>query len=128
MALSKEHWIFIDTYIQTMDYAYSAEQMGGISKKEAVTVGLNLLANKEIQDAIKRRRRELVDAMKAIPMNKEQVLATMMFQYQQANAQQKTKEATEILAKIAEANGIDLKQIQVEPINLIINNLDENKI
>jgi hypothetical protein len=40
----------------------------------------------------------------------------------------RTKEATEILSKIAEANGIDLKQIQVEPINLIINNLDEDKI
>ena len=120
--------IFIDTYIQTMDYAYSAEQMGGISKKEAVTVGLNLLANKEIQDAIKLRRSELVDAMKAIPMNKEQVLATMMFQYQQANKQGKTKEAIDILSQIAQAQGIDMKTIQAEPVTLIINNLDEDKI
>lgn len=127
MALSKEHWIFVDTYIQTLDYAYAAKQMG-VPAKEAVTAGLNLIANKEIQDAIKLRRTELIEAMQAIPMNKEQILATMMFQYQQANAQQKTKEATEILSKIAEANGIDMKQIQVEPINLIINNLDENKI
>ena len=112
MALTKEHWIFIDTYIQTLDYAYAARQMG-VNSKEAVTAGLNLIANKEIQDAIKLRRSELVEAMQAIPMSKEQILATMMFQYQQANAQQKTKEATEILAKIAEANGIDLKQIQV---------------
>lgn len=128
MTLTKEHWVFIDTYIQTMDYAYSAEQMGGISKKEAVTVGLNLLANKEIQEAIKLRRSELVDAMKAIPMNKEQVLATMMFQYQQANKQGKTKEAIDILSQIAQAQGIDMKTIQAEPVTLIINNLDENKI
>lgn len=128
MALSKEHWLFIDHYIQTLDYATSAREAFNIPYKEAVTAGLNLIANKEIQEAIKLRRSELVEAMKAIPMNKEQILATMMFQYQKANKQEKTKEATEILAKIAEANGIDLKQIQVEPINLIINNLDENKI
>lgn len=127
MALTKEHWIFIDHYIQTLDYAESAKQMG-VPAKEAVTAGLNLIANKEIQDAIKLRRQELIDAMQAIPMNKEQILATMMFQYQKANKLDRTKEATEILSKIAEANGIDMKQIQVEPINLIINNLDEDKI
>lgn len=126
--LTKEHWIFIDTYIQTMDYAYAAEQMGGISKKEAVTVGLNLLGNSEIQDAIKLRRSELVDVMKSIPMSKEQVLATMMFQYQQANKQGKTKEAVDILSQIAQAQGIDMKTIQAEPITLIINNLDKDKI
>lgn len=127
MALTKEHWIFIDTYIHTLDYAEAARAMG-VPTKEAVTAGLNLIANKEVQDAIKLRRSELVDAMQAIPMNKEQILSTMMFQYQKANKLDKTKEASEILAKIAEANGIDLKQIQIEPINLIINNLDENKI
>ena len=126
--LTKEHWIFIDTYIQTMDYAYAAEQMGGISKKEAVTVGLNLLGNSEIQDAIRLRRSELVDVMKSIPMSKEQVLATMMFQYQQANKQGKTKEAVDILSQIAQAQGIDMKTIQAEPITLIINNLDKDKI
>lgn len=126
--LTKEHWIFIDTYIQTMDYAYAAEQMGGISKKEAVTVGLNLLGNSEIRDAIKLRRSELVDVMKSIPMSKEQVLATMMFQYQQANKQGKTKEAVDILSQIAMAQGIDMKTIQGEPITLIINNLDKDKI
>lgn len=127
MALSKEHWIFIDNYIQTLDYAAAAREIG-VPNKEAPTAGLNLLANKEIQDAIKLRRSELIDAMQAIPMSKEQILATMMFQYQKANKLDRTKEATEILSKIAEANGIDLKQIQVEPINLIINNLDEDKI
>lgn len=127
MTLSKEHWIFIDNYIQTLDYAAAAREIG-VPNKEAPTAGLNLLANKEIQEAIKLRRSELIDAMQAIPMNKEQILATMMFQYQKANKLDRTKEATEILGKIAEANGIDLKQIQVEPINLIINNLDEEKI
>ncbi|MBQ2349940.1 MAG: terminase small subunit [Cytophagales bacterium] len=127
MTLSKEHWIFIDNYIQTLDYAAAAREIG-VPNKEAPTAGLNLLANKEIQEAIKLRRSELINAMQAIPMNKEQILATMMFQYQKANKLDRTKEATEILGKIAEANGIDLKQIQVEPINLIINNLDKDKI
>jgi phage terminase small subunit len=127
MALTKEHWIFIDNYIQTMDYAQAAKEMG-VPQKEAVTAGLNLIANKEIQEAIKLRRSELVEAMKAIPLNKEQILATMMFQYQSANKQGRTKEAVDILSQIAQAQGIDMKTIQAEPINLIINNLDENKI
>lgn len=128
MALTKEHWIFIDKYIQTMDYSTAAQEALNVSYKEAATAGLNLIANKEIQEAIKLRRKELIEAIQAIPMNKEQILATMMFQYQKANKLDRTKEATEILGKIAEANGIDLKQIQVEPINLIINNLDKDKI
>lgn len=127
MALTKEHWIFIDNYIQTMDYADSAIKMG-VPAKEAVTAGLNLLANKEIQEAVKLRRTELVDAMKALPMNKEQVLATMMFQYQKANKLDRTKEANDILSQIAQAQGIDMKSISVEPIIFEIHNLDENKI
>jgi len=127
MTLSKEHWIFIDNYIQTMDYAESAKQMG-VPTKEAVTAGLNLLANKEIQDAIKLRRSELVEAMRALPLNKEQVLATMMFQYQKANKLDRTKEATEILSQIALAQGVDIKSISTEPIVFEIYNLDKNKI
>lgn len=126
--LTKEHRIFIDKYIQTMDYAIAAQAMGGISQKEAVTVGLDLLSNKEIQEGIKQRRDEIVGVMKNIPMNKEQVLATMMFQYQEANRQGKTKEAVDILNQIAQAQGIDMKTIQAEPITLIINNLDKDKI
>lgn len=125
--ITREHQIFVDNYIQTMDYASSARAMG-VPAKEAVTAGLNLLANKEIQDAIKQRRTELVNALNAVPLNKEQILATMMFQYQNANAQGKIKEAVEILGQIAQAQGIDIKTIQAEPINLIINNLDEDKI
>lgn len=128
MTITKEHLRFIDTYIQTMDYARAAQAMGNISKVDAATVGLDLISNVEIQDAIKKRREQLVDAMKAIPMSKEQILAVMMFQYQEANRQGKSKEATDILAQIAQAEGIDLKSIQVEPVKLVINNLDENKL
>lgn len=128
MTITKEHLRFIDTYIQTMDYARAAQAMGNISKVDAATVGLDLISNIEIQDAIKKRRDQLVDAMKAIPMSKEQILAVMMFQYQEANRQGKSKEATDILAQIAQAEGIDLKSIQVEPVKLVINNLDENKL
>ena len=110
-----------------MDYADSAMKMG-VPAKEAVTAGLNLLANKEIQEAIKLRRSELVDAMRAIPMNKEQILATMMFQYQRANKLERTKEANDILSQIAQAQGIDMKSISVEPIIFEIHNLDEDKI
>lgn len=128
MTITKEHLRFIDTYIQTMDYARAAQAMGNISKVDAPSVGLDLISNVEIQDAIKKRREQLVDAMKAIPMSKEQILAVMMFQYQEANRQGKSKEATDILAQIAQAEGIDLKSIQVEPVKLVINNLDENKL
>ena len=73
MTLSKEHWIFIDNYIQTLDDAAAAKEMG-VPQKEAVTAGLNLIANKEIQEAIKLRRSELVEAMQAIPMSKELII------------------------------------------------------
>lgn len=126
--LTREHRLFIDKYIQTMDYATSAQAMGRVSKDEAVTVGLDLLRNPEIQEAIKQRRDEIVSIMKNIPMSKEQVLSTMMFQYQEANRQGKTKEAVEILSQIAQAQGIDMKNIQAEPVTLIINNLDKDKI
>lgn len=127
MAITREHRIFIDKYIQTMDYSLSAREMG-VSAKEAPTAGLDLIRNPEIQEAIRIRRDELTQALNAVPITKEQILAIMMFQYQQANQQNKTKEAVEILSKIAEANGIDMDTIQAEPVNLIINNLDENKI
>ena len=126
--LSKEHWIFIDTYIRTMDFAVAAQQMGGVSQKEASTVGLDLIRNPEIQAGIKQRREDLINAMNAMPLSKEQILAIMMFQYQKANQANKSKEAVDILAQIAQAQGIDLKTIQAEPINLIINNLDKDKI
>lgn len=127
MTITKEHRVFIDAYIQTMDYAYAAKQMG-IPEKESVTAGLDLITNKEIQEAIEVRRKELDGAMRALPLTKEHLLATMMFQYQKANKLEKTKEATDILTQIAQAQGIDLKKMQVDPVNLIINNLDENKL
>ena len=52
----------------------------------------------------------------------------MMLQYEKANRLGKTKEAVEILTKVAEAQGVDIKTIKVDPIILQINNLDENKV
>ena len=52
----------------------------------------------------------------------------MMFQYEKANRFNKTKEAADILSRIAEVQGINLNDVKMEPVNLIINNLDSERI
>ena len=61
-------------------------------------------------------------------LDKNRLLTLMMLQYEKANRLGKTKEAVEILTKVAEAQGVDIKTIKVDPIILQINNLDENKV
>ena len=61
-------------------------------------------------------------------LDKNRLLTLMMLQYEKANRLGKTKEAVEILTKVAEDQGVDIKTIKVDPIILQINNLDENKV
>ena len=67
-------------------------------------------------------------AYSGMRLDKNRLLTLMMLQYEKANRLGKTKEAVEILTKVAEAQGVDIKTIKVDPIILQINNLDENKV
>lgn len=125
--LTEDHKRFIDYYLQTYSMEEAARKIG-IPKNEALTAAIDLLANEEIQEAMKERVKDLLSVAEAVKLNKERILLTMMFQYEKANTYNKPKEAVDILAKIAEVSGIDFKNMNVEPINFIINNLDENKL
>lgn len=100
----------------------------GIPKDKALTAAIDLLANKEIQEAMNKRIEELTDIANTVKLTKERLLITMLFQYEKANKYNKTKEAVDILAKIAEVSGIDFKNVNIDPVNFIMSNLDINKI
>ena len=124
--LNELHEKFIDYYLQTLSIEESAKKAG--IKEDPLTAGINLLANKEIQEALEKRAREFDEATKALKLTKERFISIMMFQYEKANRFNKTKEAADILSRIAEMQGINLNEVKMEPVNLIINNLDPNKI
>lgn len=125
--IDEQQQIFIDTYLQT----YSIEQASikaGYDKKNAMTIGINLLANEEIQKALKEREKDFVNIANSSKLTPERLLNTMLFQYEKANRYGKTKEAVEILEKIAKWSGINPEAMQVNPVVIEINNLDETKI
>lgn len=118
---------FIDVYLQT----YSIEQSAiaaGYDKKSALTIGIDLLANEEIQNAMKEREEDYKAVAEASRITPERLFNTMMFQYEKANRYGKTKEAVEILEKIAKWSGVNPEAMQINPVIIEINNLDENKI
>ena len=118
---------FIDAYLQS----YSIEQSAikaGYDKREAMTIGVDLLANKEIQEALKAREKDFDSIAQSSKLTPERLLNTMMFQYEKANRFGKTKEAVEILEKIAKWSGVNPEAMQINPVIIEINNLDESKI
>lgn len=125
--LEQIHKVFIDKFILTNSPEQAARE-AGISAKEALSVGIDFLKNPEIREAIELRKADFKEAYSAITIDKETLTRMLMFQYESANRQGRSKEATDILCRIGEINGVNLNDIKVDPITLIINNLDENKI
>lgn len=125
--LDKVHKLFIDNYLQTFSIEEAAIK-AGIKKEEALTAGIDMLNNEEIQKSLRKRALEFDRATSTLPLTKERYISVLTLQYEKANKFNKTKEAAEILGKIAEAQGINVKDIKVDPVQFIINNLDENRI
>lgn len=125
--LEEFHKIFIDAYLQT-DSIEEAAKRAGINNKEALSAGIDLMNNPEIQEALKKRAIEFENAYSVLPITKSRVINIMMGQYEKAVKLGRIKDSNDILAKIAEASGINFKELTVEPINLIINNLDKDSI
>lgn len=100
----------------------------GYPRKDARIIALDLLANEEVQSYMKARESayEMVD--KAQKMTKERLLRSMYYQYGKANTLNRTKEATEILEKIAKWNGIEPDNMKVDRPIINLNNLDPDKI
>lgn len=125
--LDKVHKLFIDNYLQTFSIEEAAIK-AGIKKEDALTAGIDMLNNEEIQESLRKRALEFDRATSTLPLTKERYISVLTLQYEKANKFNKTKEAAEILGKIAEAQGINVKDIKVDPVQFIINNLDENRI
>lgn len=124
--LADIHERFIDYYLQTLSIEEAAKKAG--IDKDPLTAGINLLSNPEIQEAMAKRAKEFDEATSALKLTKERFISIMMFQYEKANRYNKTKEAADILSRIAEVQGINLNDVKMEPVNLIINNLDSERI
>lgn len=127
MALDEQQERFIDNYLQSHSIEQSAIS-AGYDKRSALSVGIDLLANEEIQERLKEREKDFSLVAENSKLTPDRLLMTMMFQYEKANRYGKTKEAVEILEKIAKWSGINPEAMQVNPINIEIYNLDENKI
>ena len=125
--LKKVHRIFIDKFLQTYSIEQSAKA-AGIPQSEALTAGIEFLKNPEVIAALETRKNDIIQAYSNVTLDKQSLLRLLMLQYENANKLEKTKEAADILCKIAETQGYDFKTMNVEPVTFVINNLDENKI
>lgn len=118
---------FIDEYLQT--YSIEAAAISaGFPKKDAVTIGINLLADEEVQKKLKQREEDFNRIAQGNKLTKERLLNAMMFQYNKANRYGKIKEAADILERMAKWCGVDPDNIKTDPVVIQINNLDEGKI
>lgn len=118
---------FIDNYIQSYAVEMSAIK-AGYPKDDALKIGLDLLSNSIIKEAIEEREKNLNQNAQNLKMNKEKLLRTMYFLYSQSVKDRQITQAVNILEKIATWSGVNPDEVQLDPVQLIINNLDETKI
>lgn len=127
MELDNKQLKFIDSYIQTYSVELAAIK-AGYPKEDALKIGFDLLSNETIDKEIKERELRLNASSKQLKMSKERLLRSMYYLYNEAIKKGKTNEAITILEKIANWSGVNPDSMQLEPVQLIINNLDETKI
>lgn len=127
MELDLQQLKFIDNYLQTYSVEVAAIK-AGYPKEEALKIGFDLLSNQAIDQAIKDREKKLDVSSEMLKMSKERLLRSMYYIYNEALKKGRTNEAIAILEKIATWSGVKPDEIQLNPVQLIINNLDETKI
>lgn len=125
--LDEQHKRFINEYIQSYSIEGAALK-AGYPREQALNIGLDLLSNPEIQEGLSQREKALEIANGSLKMTRERLLRTMYFQYTEATKRGRVADAINILEKIARWSGVEPDDVQLEPVELIINNLDENKI
>ena len=127
MSLDATHQKFIDFYLQSYSPELAAIK-AGYPKEEALSIGIDLLANDEIAEAISVREAQLDKAAANMKMTKEKLLRTLYYQYSQAVKFNKTTDALNILERLAKWSGLQPGELVINPVNLVINNIDEGKI
>ena len=118
---------FIDNYLLTFNMEGSA-RAAGYPRESSLQIAIDLLSNDVIIEALKERSEQLAKAMEGSKLTKERFITTMYYQYTQAVNRGDIRGATDILEKIAKWNGLEPDEVSVNPVNLIINNIDETKI
>ena len=124
--LDEQHQKFIDRYLTTLNPT-SAAIDAGFDRKNANTIGLKLLAEEDIKEAIKERRTELNAMIDDIAFEKEDLMRIYWEMFNEANKKGKLADARAILSDIARYNGVNPDEVKKE-IAVLNFNLDPNKI
>ncbi len=117
---------FIDRYLTTLNPTTSAIE-AGFDRKNADSIGLKLLANEEIKEAIAERRSELNAMIDDIQFEKEDLMRIYWDMFNDAKKKGKLADARAILADIARYNGVNPDEVKKE-IAILNFNLDGDKI
>ena len=117
---------FIDRYLTTLDPTLSAIE-GGYDRKNANRIGLQLLSDEGIKEAIKERRHELNSMYESIEFEKEDLMRIYWDMFNDAKKKGKFADARAILSDIANYNGVKPDEVKKE-IAILQFNLDGNKI
>lgn len=117
---------FIDKYLTTLDPTLSAIE-GGYDRKNANRIGLQLLSDEGIKEAIKERRHELNSMYESIEFEKEDLMRIYWDMFNDAKKKGKLADARAILSDIANYNGVKPDEVKKE-IAILQFNLDGNKI
>ena len=124
--LDDKQKVFIDRYLTTLNPAQSAID-AKYNRQEAEKIGLELLSNQTIKEAIKERRVELNSIIDNIEFEKEDLLRIYWDMFNDAKRKGKITEARSILNDIAKYNGVNPNEVKKE-IAILNFNLDGNKI
>ena len=124
--LDDKQQAFIDRYLTTLNPSQSAIE-AKYNRQEAEKIGLELLANDTIKEAIKERRTELNSIVNDIQFEKEDLLRIYWDMFNDAKKKGKITEARSILNDIARYNGVNPDEVKREMVVLKFN-LDEDKI
>lgn len=117
---------FVDRYLATMDPTLSAID-SGFDRKEANRIGVDLLLDDRVKQAIKERRAELNAMVEAIEFDKQDLLRVYWDMFTDAKKKGKLADARAILNDIARYNGVNPDEVKKE-IAVLNFNLDGNKI
>lgn len=117
---------FIDKYLTTLDPTISAIE-GGYDRKNANRIGLQLLADEGIKEAVKERRSELNLMLNSMEFTKEDLMRVYWDMFNDAKRKGKLADARAILSDIANYNGVKPDEVKKE-IAVLNFNLDANKI
>ena len=117
---------FIDKYLTTLDPTISAIE-GGYDRKNANRIGLQLLSDEGIKEAIKDRRSQLNTMINSIEFTKEDLMRIYWDMFNDAKRKGKLADARAILSDIANYNGVKPDEVKKE-IAILQFNLDGDKI